>query len=135
MGAQSRESPRNSGSLCFSISYLLLCNKSPLTEHFKTIGIYYLKGSVAQGFRIAVTGQEEKGAAEDEMVGWHPQFNGHEFEQTLGDSEGQGSLPCCSPWGCKESDMTQQLHNITGWSQFVVSTEVAVQTSAEAALI
>ena len=36
---------------------------------------------------------------EDEMVGWHHQFNGHEFGQTLGDSEGQGSLVCCSPWG------------------------------------
>ena len=41
---------------------------------------------------------------EDEMVGQHHQLNGHEFEQTLGDSEGQGSLACCSPWGCKESD-------------------------------
>ena len=49
-------------------------------------------------------GQEEKGATEDEMVGWHRQFNGQEFEQTLGDSEGQGSLVCSSPWGCKESD-------------------------------
>ena len=36
---------------------------------------------------------------EDEMVGWHPQLNGHEFEQTLGNREGQGSLMCCSPWG------------------------------------
>ena len=44
------------------------------------------------------------------MVGWHHQFNGHEFEQTLGDGEGQGSLPCCSPWGCKESDMTERLN-------------------------
>ena len=43
---------------------------------------------------------------EDEMVGWHHQLNGHEFEQTLGDSEGQGSLACCSLWGHKESDMT-----------------------------
>ena len=51
-------------------------------------------------------GQEEKGAIEDEMVGWHHWLNGHEFEQTLGDSEGQGSLACCSPGGCKESDMT-----------------------------
>ena len=51
-------------------------------------------------------GQDEKGAAEDEMVGGHHQLNGHEFEHTLGDSEGQGSLVCCSPWGCKESDMT-----------------------------
>ena len=41
---------------------------------------------------------------EDEMVGWHQGLNGHEFEQPLGDSEGQGSLACCSPWGCKESD-------------------------------
>ena len=45
------------------------------------------------------------------MVEWHHQLNGHEFEQTLGDSEGQGSLACCSPWGCKELDMTQQLNN------------------------
>ena len=51
-------------------------------------------------------GQEEKKMTEDEMVGWHHRFNGHEFEQTLGDSEGQGSLACCSPWGCKESDTT-----------------------------
>ena len=38
--------------------------------------------------------------AEDEMVGWHHQLNGHEFEQAPGDNEGQGSLVCCSPWGC-----------------------------------
>ena len=48
---------------------------------------------------------------EDKMVGWHHGLNGHEFEQTLGDSEGQGSLACCSPWGHKELDMTQQLNN------------------------
>ena len=46
-------------------------------------------------------GQEEKGATEDEMVGWHHWLNGHEFEQTPGDSEGQGSLVCYSPWGWK----------------------------------
>ena len=50
--------------------------------------------------------QEEKGMTEDEMAGWHHQLNGHEFAQTLGDSEGQGSLVCCSPWGCKKSDTT-----------------------------
>ena len=50
--------------------------------------------------------QEEKGVTEDEMVGRHRQLNGHEFEQTLGDSEGQGSLACCSSWGCQELDMT-----------------------------
>ena len=48
---------------------------------------------------------------EDEMVGWHPQLDGHEFEQAPGDGEGQGSLACCSPWGLKQSDMTEQLNN------------------------
>ena len=48
---------------------------------------------------------------EDEMVGWHHRFNGHEFEQTVGDSEGQGSLVCCSSWHRKESDTTEQLKN------------------------
>ena len=46
---------------------------------------------------------------EDEMVGWHHQTHGREFEQSLGDSEEQGSLVCCSPWGCKKSDMTERL--------------------------
>ena len=55
--------------------------------------------------------QEEKGKTEDEMVGWHHWLNGHEFEQALGDGEGQGSLVCCSPWGRKESDMTEWLNN------------------------
>ena len=45
--------------------------------------------------------QGEKGKTEDEIVGWQHQLNGHEFEQTLGDGEGQESLVCCSPWGCK----------------------------------
>ena len=48
---------------------------------------------------------------EDEIVGWHHQFNGHEFEQTPGDNEGQGSLACCTPWGCKVSGMTLQLND------------------------
>ena len=47
----------------------------------------------------------------NEMIGWHHQLKGLEFEQTLGDSEGQESLACCSPWGCKESDTTKQLNN------------------------
>ena len=47
----------------------------------------------------------------DEMVGWYHQLNGHEFEQTLGEGEGQGSLVCCSPWGLKKSDTTEQLNN------------------------
>ena len=48
--------------------------------------------------------QEEKGMTEDEMAGWHHQLDGHEFEQTLGVGDGQGSLVCCSPWSSKESD-------------------------------
>ena len=47
---------------------------------------------------------------EDEMVGWHHQLKGHEFEQALGDGEGQGSLTSCSPWGHKELEMTEQLN-------------------------
>ena len=52
-----------------------------------------------------------EGVAEDEMVGWHHRFNGRESEQTPGDGEGQGSLACCSSWGCKELDMTEQRNN------------------------
>ena len=48
---------------------------------------------------------------EDKIVGWHHQLNGHEFEQALGDSEEQGSLVCCSPSACKESDRTERLNN------------------------
>ena len=44
---------------------------------------------------------------EDEMVGWHHQLNGHEFKQTLGDSEGEVRLVCCGSWGHKELDMTE----------------------------
>ena len=47
----------------------------------------------------------------DEMVGWHHRPSGHEFEKTLGDNEGQGSLVCCSSRGCKDSDTTEQLNN------------------------
>ena len=42
------------------------------------------------------------------MFAWHHRLSGHEFEQSPGDGEGQGCLACCSPWGCKESDMTEQ---------------------------
>ena len=55
--------------------------------------------------------QEEKGTTEDEMVGWHHHLNVHKFEQTLEDSEGQGSLACCGPWGRKELDTTNWLKN------------------------
>ena len=51
-------------------------------------------------------GQEEKGMTEDEMAGWHHRFDGHESEQALGVGDGQGSLACCSPWGCKQLHTT-----------------------------
>ena len=54
---------------------------------------------------------EEKGTTEDKMVGWHHWLNGNEFEQALGDGEGQGGLVCCSLWGRKDSDTTEQLTN------------------------
>ena len=58
---------------------------------------------------------------EDQMVGWHHRLNGYEFEQTLGDSGGQGSLACCSPWGRKELDTTQRLnHHYYWWSRMSI---------------
>ena len=51
-------------------------------------------------------GRRRRGQQENKMVGWHHQLDGHEFEQALGIGDGQGSLVCCSPWGGKESDMT-----------------------------
>ena len=61
----------------------------------------------------------EKEMTEDKMVGWHHWLDGHEFEQAPGDGEEQGSLPCCSPWGCKQSDMTEQMNkNNQGVKQF-----------------
>ena len=61
-------------------------------------------------------GQEEKGITEDEMVGWH-WLSGHEFERTLGDGEGQGGLACCSPWGPRELDTTED------WATELLSSE------------
>ena len=55
-------------------------------------------------------GQEEKGTTEDEMIGWHHWLNGHGFGWTPGVGDGQGSLVLCSPWGCKDSDMTEWLN-------------------------
>ena len=59
--------------------------------------------------------QEDKGTTENEMIGYHHRFNGHEFEQAPGDGEGQGSLECCNSWGCKESDMTEQMN----WTELI----------------
>ena len=60
--------------------------------------------------------QEEKGTPEDEMVGWHHWFNGHEFELIPGVGDRQGGLACCSPWGCKELDMTEWLN----WTDTII---------------
>ena len=57
--------------------------------------------------------QEEKGMTVDEIVGWHHRLGGHEFKQALGVGDGQGGLACCSPWGHKESDTTEQLSWLT----------------------
>ena len=54
--------------------------------------------------------QEEKGMTEDEMAGWHHRLDGHELEQAPGVDDGQGTLVCCSPWGRKELDTTEQLN-------------------------
>ena len=54
-----------------------------------------------------IEGGRRMGMTEGEMVGWHHQLNGHEFEKTPGVGDGQGGLACCSPWGCKESNMTE----------------------------
>ena len=54
-----------------------------------------------------ISGQEEKGTTDDEMVGWHHRLNGHGFGWTPGVGDGQGGLVCCSSWGHKESDMTE----------------------------
>lgn len=71
---------------------------------------------------------------EDEMVGWCHQLNGHEFEQAPGDSEGQGSLVCCSPWGSKESDTTQALTS-NNRLPLVLQTTVPADTGAEVVLV
>ena len=63
--------------------------------------------------KTLMLGQEEgqeKGTTEDEMDGWHHRLDGHEFEHASGVGDGQGSLACCSPWGRKESDTTEQLN-------------------------
>ena len=57
-----------------------------------------------------------EGMSVDEMVGWHHWLDGHECEQGLGVVDGQGSLACCSPWGCKESDTTEQLN----WTELIL---------------
>ena len=68
-------------------------------------------------------GQEEKGTTEDEMAGWYHQLDGHEFEWTPGDGDGQGSLACCNSWGPKESDTNERL----SWTELNVSMDFSLQ--------
>ena len=75
---------------------------------------------------------------QDEIVGWHHRLNGHEFEQTLGDGEGHGSLGCCSLWGNKELDTTEQLNNniyIRGASQVVLVVRNSPAKAGDVSLI
>ena len=86
---------------------LSLVVMSPMCDSHSSLKgrIYCQFGVCGQG--VGMGGQEEKGATEDELVGWHHRLNEHEFEQTLGGSEGQGSLVCCSPRRSRqESDTT-----------------------------
>ena len=66
---------------------------------------------IIQPVKGGVPRQDKKGVTEDVMIGWHHRLSGHEFEQTLGDSEGQGNLACCSSWGLEELGMTYRLNN------------------------
>ena len=67
--------------------------------------------SLGKNLMLGKTEDRRRRRGQDEMVGWHHQLNGHGFEQASGDSEGQGSLLCFSPWGHKELDTTEQLNN------------------------
>ena len=104
--------------------------KSTLDIHWKgwcwswnpnnTLAIHAKNQAIGKDSDAGKEWRQEKGTIEDEMVGWHHWLNRHEFEQAPGDNEGQGSLSCCSPWGCKELDMTQWLNNnTTKWSMLV----------------
>ena len=68
--------------------------------------------------------REEKGKIDDEMVGWHHQLDGHEFEQALGVGDRQGSLACCDSWGRKESDTTERLN----WTEKSITYSVHIHS-------
>ena len=70
-----------------------------------------MKSQLIGKYPDAGKGWKQKRVTEDKMVRWRHRFNGHKLGQTLGDGEGRGSLACCSPWGCKQLDMTWWLNN------------------------
>ena len=80
-------------------------------------------------------GQTEKAVTKDETVGCITHINGHELGQTPGDCEGQGSLACCSPWGCKEPDTTEQLNKNNHWNTNVVHFRIFVSKHLWASLV
>ena len=75
------------------------------------------------------SGQEEKGATEDETIGWHRWHNGHGLDQAPGDSEGQGSLACCNSWGPKKLDMTERLGPMCVWKRERKEREIFISLS------
>ena len=74
--------------------------------------------------------QRREQGTEDEMVGWHHRLDGHEFEQALGAGDGQGCLACCSPWGCKELDMTEWLNQTSQATPHYIKQQVSNITSS-----
>ena len=97
---------------CFSHLRFLLWSSDFLFFHFRGLFHFFVFKPPSYWTPFSYSNcltdwrQAEKGMTEDEMVGWHHWLKEHEFEQTPGDSEGQGRLECCAPWGQKESDMT-----------------------------
>ena len=79
----------------------------PSANHLRFYHLMWRADSLEKTLKLGkIEGRRRMVVTSDEMVGWHHQLSGHRFEQTPGDSEGQGSLACCSSWGCKELDMT-----------------------------
>ena len=85
------------------------------TQYF--VHLMQRAGTLEKTLLGKIEGRRRRGW-QNEMVRWHHWLNGHEFEQAPGDGEGQGSLACCSPWGHKESDTSEWLHNNNNWEKY-----------------
>ena len=95
----------------YSLEGLMLKLKRQYFGHLKKSWLFAKDPDAGKDWR-----HEEKGTTEDERVGWHHRLEEHEFEHASGIGDGQGSLACCSPWGCKESDMTEWLN----WMELIL---------------
>ena len=93
------------------LSFIGLSSHENLWGHFTNFSCFLSFLKKGKDSDAGKDRRQENGMTEDEMVGWHHRLNGHELEQAPGDHEGQGSPVCCSPWGCKEPDMTEPLNN------------------------